>query len=167
MNDTTFPDAGLPTVDVGGVNFFELWDLSATQPLTAARAGGTPAPALAAVHAKAVPLAPGFRPYAWATPSSEVASRHGVPLETVLRYDQNTPPLPGVPQVPLAESMARLATLVGQPGYEMAVEAERDICAIKAGMKLAKNADLADMKALGVIEGALRMGAGLLSGGTV
>jgi len=28
-----------------------------------------------------------------------------------------------------AQSMARLATLVGQPGYEMAVEAERDIVA--------------------------------------
>jgi histidinol-phosphate aminotransferase len=26
----------------------------------------------------------------------------------VLKFDQNTPPLPGVPQVPLAESMARL-----------------------------------------------------------
>jgi histidinol-phosphate aminotransferase len=63
---------------------------------------------LGAVRAKAVPLADGFRPYAWATPSSEVAARHGVRLETVLRYDQNTPPLPGVPQVPLAESMARL-----------------------------------------------------------
>jgi histidinol-phosphate aminotransferase len=75
---------------------------------TAAGAGGAAAPALAAVHAKAVPLAPGFRPYAWAIPSSEVASRHGLRLEAVLRYDQNTPPLPGVPQVPLAASMARL-----------------------------------------------------------
>ena len=28
--------------------------------------------------------------------------------ELVLKFDQNTPPLPGVPQVPLAESMARL-----------------------------------------------------------
>ena len=26
----------------------------------------------------------------------------------MLKFDQNTPPLPGVPQVPLAESMARL-----------------------------------------------------------
>ena len=34
--------------------------------------------------------------------------RHGVPREAVLKFDQNTPPLPGVPQVPLANSMARL-----------------------------------------------------------
>ena len=66
-----------------------------------------------------------------------------------------------------AESMARLATLVGQPGFETAVEAERDIVAIKIGMRIAKDADKADMKALGVIEGALRMGAGMLSGGAV
>ena len=39
---------------------------------------------------------------------AEVAERHGVPREAVLKFDQNTPPLPGVPQVPLAESMARL-----------------------------------------------------------
>lgn len=62
-----------------------------------------------------------------------------------------------------AQSMARLATLVGQPGYELAVEAERDIVAIKIGMRIAKDADLGDIKALGMIEGALRMGAGVLS----
>jgi histidinol-phosphate aminotransferase len=81
------------------------------EPSPAARTDGAVVAAdraLAAVRAKAVPLPAGFKPYAWAIPSSEVAGRHGVRLETVLRYDQNTPPLPGVPQVPLAESMARL-----------------------------------------------------------
>jgi histidinol-phosphate aminotransferase len=50
----------------------------------------------------------GFAPYAWAATVDEVAERHGVTPETVLKFDQNTPSLPGVPQVPLALSMARL-----------------------------------------------------------
>lgn len=54
------------------------------------------------------PLAEGFRPYTWAPSSEEVAARHGLRPEEILRYDQNTPPVPGVPQVPLAESFARL-----------------------------------------------------------
>ena len=45
-----------------------------------------------------VPLPAGFKPYEW-TPA--------YPPET-LRFDQNVPPLPGVPQVPIAESFARL-----------------------------------------------------------
>jgi histidinol-phosphate aminotransferase len=53
-------------------------------------------------------LPPDFRPYAWSPPSAEVAARHGLRAEQVLRFDQNTPPVPGVPQVPLAESFARL-----------------------------------------------------------
>ena len=55
-----------------------------------------------------VALTEGFRPYAWAPGSAEVAERHGLRPEQVLRFDQNTPPLPGVPQVPLAQSFARL-----------------------------------------------------------
>jgi histidinol-phosphate/aromatic aminotransferase/cobyric acid decarboxylase-like protein/imidazoleglycerol phosphate dehydratase HisB len=54
------------------------------------------------------PLPADYRPYAWSPPSSEVAARHGLRPEQVLRFDQNTPPIPGVPQVPLAESFARL-----------------------------------------------------------
>src|SRR5688572_17490875 len=56
--------------------------------------------------ARALPA--GFRAYAWAPGSAEVAARHGLRLEQVLRFDQNTPPVPGVPQVPLAASFARL-----------------------------------------------------------
>ena len=40
--------------------------------------------------------------------STRSPRRHGIAPEAVLKFDQNTPPLPGVPQVPLAESMARL-----------------------------------------------------------
>lgn len=59
-------------------------------------------------RALAQPVGAGFAPYAWAATIDEVAVRHGVPRETVLKFDQNTPSLPGVPQVPLAQSMARL-----------------------------------------------------------
>ena len=64
--------------------------------------------ARASVRALARPVGEGFAPYAWAAAVDEVAARHGVPREAVLKFDQNTPPLPGVPQVPLAVSMARL-----------------------------------------------------------
>ena len=54
------------------------------------------------------PLPSEFRPYAWAPSSAEVAARHGLRPEQVLRFDQNTPPAPGVPQLPLGDSFARL-----------------------------------------------------------
>ena len=73
-----------------------------------AGAAGVAAAGVAAVRASALPVSDGFQPYAWAPSSADVAARHGVPLESVLRYDQNTPPLPGVPLVPLADSMSRL-----------------------------------------------------------
>ena len=57
----------------------------------------------------AQPVADGFAPYVWAPGVEEVAERHSVAPEHVLKFDQNTPPLPGVPQVPLAKSMARLS----------------------------------------------------------
>jgi histidinol-phosphate/aromatic aminotransferase/cobyric acid decarboxylase-like protein/imidazoleglycerol phosphate dehydratase HisB len=39
-------------------------------------------------------LAPEFRPYVWAPPSDEVARLAGIDESEVLRFDQNTPPLP-------------------------------------------------------------------------
>ena len=54
------------------------------------------------------PVAAGFEPYVWAATAEEVAARRGLPLAQVLRFDANVPPLPGVPQVPLGESFARL-----------------------------------------------------------
>ena len=50
----------------------------------------------------------GFAPYVWAASVDDVAGRHGIRPEAILKFDQNTPPLPGVPQVPLARSMSRL-----------------------------------------------------------
>ncbi len=49
-----------------------------------------------------------FSAYAWAPSSAAVAERHGLRPEQILRFDQNTPPVPGVPQVPLSSSFARL-----------------------------------------------------------
>ena len=60
------------------------------------------------VRRLALPLGPGFAPYAWTDPPDVVAQRHGLRPEVVLRFDQNTPPLPGVPQLPLAASLAGL-----------------------------------------------------------
>src|SRR5207247_1034866 len=54
------------------------------------------------------PLPEGFRPYAWAPPTAEIAARHGLHPAEIIRFDQNVPPLPGIPQVPLGESFARL-----------------------------------------------------------
>ncbi len=39
----------------------------------------------------AQPVGPGFAPYVWAPAIDEVAVRHGVPREAVLKFDQNTP----------------------------------------------------------------------------
>ena len=57
-----------------------------------AAAEGMPAHAAAAASMRA--LAPEFRPYAWAMPTGEVARLAGIDPSQVLRFDQNTPPLP-------------------------------------------------------------------------
>jgi histidinol-phosphate aminotransferase len=58
------------------------------------------------VSARALPA--GFEPYVWAPPIEEIAARNGLHPAEIIRFDQNVPPLPGVPQVPLGESFARL-----------------------------------------------------------
>src|SRR5437667_7763833 len=52
------------------------------------------------------PVPPGFEPYLWSTPPEQVAARHGLKPAQVLRYDANTPPLPGIPQLPIGEAFA-------------------------------------------------------------
>ena len=54
------------------------------------------------------PLPDGFAPYVWASTTEDVAVRNGIPAARVIRFDANVPPLPGVPQVPVGESFARL-----------------------------------------------------------
>jgi histidinol-phosphate aminotransferase len=55
-----------------------------------------------------IPLPDEFAPYVWSASVAEVAARHGLRPAQVLKFDQNTPPAPGVPQIPLAESFATL-----------------------------------------------------------
>jgi len=50
----------------------------------------------------AVTLPDAFAPYTWSATVAEVAERHGLDPAQVLKFDQNTPPLAGVAQVPLA-----------------------------------------------------------------
>jgi imidazoleglycerol-phosphate dehydratase/histidinol-phosphatase len=63
-------------------------------------------------------LAPEFRPYAWSLPTDEVARLAGIDPSQVLRFDQNTPPLPARSTRPGAIAGA-LARVNGYPagGY--------------------------------------------------
>lgn len=58
-----------------------------------------------------------------------------------------------------AQRTAHLAALAGQPGFEEAVAAERDAVAMFAGIASVGEADAADARLLGLIEGALIIGA--------
>ena len=69
-------------------------------------------------------LAPDFAPYAWAASTAEVARIAGVDPSQVLRFDQNTPPLPLPSSRPgtIAGAVARVS---GYPGstYPPLIEA--------------------------------------------
>jgi histidinol-phosphate aminotransferase len=54
------------------------------------------------------PVPAGFAPYVWAATPEQVAARNGLSPAQVIRFDANVPPLPGVPQVTLGQSFARL-----------------------------------------------------------
>lgn len=54
-------------------------------------------------------------------------------------------------------AMWRLSSLEGKPGYEMALEAERDIIAIKTGLRLFREASERDKIFIGMIAGGLRL----------
>jgi histidinol-phosphate/aromatic aminotransferase/cobyric acid decarboxylase-like protein/imidazoleglycerol phosphate dehydratase HisB len=63
-------------------------------------------------------LAPEFREYTWAAPTNEVARLAGIDVSQVLRFDQNTPPLP-VPSTRPGAIAGALARVSGYPagGY--------------------------------------------------
>jgi histidinol-phosphate aminotransferase len=54
------------------------------------------------------PLPEGFEAYVWASTAEAVAARRGLHPAQVIRFDANVPPLPGVPQIPIGASFARL-----------------------------------------------------------
>lgn len=64
-----------------------------------------------------------------------------------------------------AEQAAMLKNVANQPGYHQAVLAARDNVALKAGIKASEQADATDSRIIGIIEGALFMGAKVLAGG--
>ena len=62
-----------------------------------------------------------------------------------------------------AERSAHLATLVSDPDFQLAVRAERDAVALKAGITAVQQADVADARIVGVIQGALSFAANLIA----
>ena len=54
------------------------------------------------------PLPGGFAAYKWTATADDVARRRGLETASVIRFDANVPPLPGVPRIPIGESYARL-----------------------------------------------------------
>jgi histidinol-phosphate/aromatic aminotransferase/cobyric acid decarboxylase-like protein/imidazoleglycerol phosphate dehydratase HisB len=64
-------------------------------------------------------LAPSFRPYEWAASTRDVARIAGIDPSQVLRFDQNTPPLPLPSTRPgaIAGALARVSSYPGA-GYE-------------------------------------------------
>jgi histidinol-phosphate/aromatic aminotransferase/cobyric acid decarboxylase-like protein/imidazoleglycerol phosphate dehydratase HisB len=66
-------------------------------------------------------LAPGFRPYQWSPPSDEVARLASIDASQVLRFDQNTPPLPLASTRPatVAGALARVNNYPGASYREL------------------------------------------------
>ena len=62
-----------------------------------------------------------------------------------------------------SQRLEHLATLVGQPGYDQAVRAERDAVLLRAGIRATREADAADQRLIGILQGAMRIGAAALA----
>lgn len=61
------------------------------------------------------------------------------------------------------ERALHLSAIAGQPGFDQALRAERNSVAMRAGLKLADNAELADQRLVGLIQGMLGIAAGALA----
>ncbi|MDX6475354.1 MAG: imidazoleglycerol-phosphate dehydratase [Gaiellaceae bacterium] len=77
-------------------------------------------------------LAASFRPYTWSPPSDEVARLAGIDASQVLRFDQNTPPLPLASTRPSTVAGA-LAHVNGYPtgGYPALTRAIADYAGVE------------------------------------
>jgi histidinol-phosphate/aromatic aminotransferase/cobyric acid decarboxylase-like protein/imidazoleglycerol phosphate dehydratase HisB len=77
-------------------------------------------------------LAAEFRPYAWAPPTDEVARLAGIDPSQVLRFDQNTPPLP-LPTTRPGAIAGALARVSGYPagGYRALRRAIADYAGVE------------------------------------
>lgn len=58
---------------------------------------------------------------------------------------------------------AHLSTLVGDPGFAVALRAERDAVALKAGITAVRQGDAADQRIVGLIHGGLSFAAKALA----
>lgn len=61
------------------------------------------------------------------------------------------------------ERATHLSLLVGQPGFEEAVRAERDNVALRGGISVVQLADAVDARIVGAIQGVLSIGARALA----
>jgi histidinol-phosphate/aromatic aminotransferase/cobyric acid decarboxylase-like protein/imidazoleglycerol phosphate dehydratase HisB len=77
-------------------------------------------------------LAPEFRPYQWSPPTDEVARLAGIHASQVLRFDQNTPPLP-LPSTRPGTIAGALARVSGYPagGYRALRRAIADYAGVE------------------------------------
>lgn len=62
-----------------------------------------------------------------------------------------------------AQRTTHLSTIVGQPGFDQALRAERDAVALKAGIGAVHSADAADARIVGIIQGVLAIGAAAIA----
>ena len=62
-----------------------------------------------------------------------------------------------------SQRMRHLARAINEPGFQEALLAERDAVAMKAGISAVNAGDLADAELMGLISGALAIGARALS----
>ena len=62
----------------------------------------------------------------------------------------------------VADRAKHLSKIIGQPGFDLALEAERDNVMAKATMQLVDEADAADARLLNLLLGALTLAARLL-----
>jgi histidinol-phosphate/aromatic aminotransferase/cobyric acid decarboxylase-like protein/imidazoleglycerol phosphate dehydratase HisB len=79
-------------------------------------------------------LAPGFAPYRWAASTAEVARIAGIDPSRVLRFDQNTPPLPLPSSRPgtIAGAVARVSSYPGST-YPPLIEAIARYAGVEPG----------------------------------
>lgn len=66
-----------------------------------------------------------------------------------------------------SEQLAVLALAVGEPGYAAAVIAARDNVLMKMGLSVVSAADAADNRIIGIVQGALALGAKVIAGGAL
>ena len=59
----------------------------------------------------------------------------------------------------LASRAEHLETCVGEPGFGQAVRAERNSAALRAGLNVSDEASAVDQRLIGLLGGALRLGA--------